>query len=534
MNKICKIASAIMLALVFVSCAGPKDGTFEATANGYGGEVKVAVTIADEKITNIDIIEEKETLVVAERAFPLIIERIIEANTPVVDAVSGATFTSYAVKAAVADAMNQAGLEEHKITFMTQGPEHEAVTLDDVSTDLLVVGGGPSGLAAAIAAKETNPSINVILIEKLDILSGNGKFNLGMYDLFNTKAQRDIGGEVSKDVFIASKQNSGETAERIQAWADGTEIFDDWLRSHNITLDYVSNKTSTSVYPTDKLYGGEMTQRELEKSAYALGIDIRTGTKGLELVLDGDTVVGVSVETNKNETYTIYADITLLATGGYSNNKELLEKYSPGIEKFNTSNQMGTTGDFVAQFEELGYSLMNMDSTRVFPTVLVGANHLTGGADLSLTVDENGTARPTGTPGHFFYITDQAGYDSHYRIRKHTDYGYYQTAQTIEEIAAALGIDAAGLQATIDEYNAKDGIRRPFGEGPYYGAKVQSAIHMTKGGLETNVRGQALTSEGEVVEGLYASGEVTYQSGGYAQSTVWGMLAGEEAANALR
>ena len=81
----------------------------------------------------------------------MIEERIIEANSPVVDSVSGATFTSFGVKAAVANAMAAAGLEAPEITFATNsGIEYQPTILENAECDIVVIGGGPAGLAAAV------------------------------------------------------------------------------------------------------------------------------------------------------------------------------------------------------------------------------------------------------------------------------------------------------------------------------------------------------------------------------------------------
>ena len=75
------------------------------------------------------------------------------------------------------------------------------------------------GLAAAIGAKQTNANANVILVEKLDILSGNGKFDMNFFDIINTEAQKKAGNEEwtvnQVENFIESKSKSGESAEDV-------------------------------------------------------------------------------------------------------------------------------------------------------------------------------------------------------------------------------------------------------------------------------------------------------------------------------
>lgn len=574
MNKIVKACLAGTMCFSLAACSANSDpattttpstsaegGTvYEATGSGYGGELNVKVTIDNGTITNIELGENHETNVVIDRAFPVIAERIIEANSPVVDSVTAATFSSYAVKSAVADAMSQAGLEAPEITMTTAGEEKPATELEPVTCDIVIVGGGPSGLAAAIGAKQTNPDANVIVVEKLDILSGNGKFDMNFFDLINSEAQKAAGNEKytvnQVENFIADKAESGESAERIEVWANEANELDAWLREMGVELNY--NYGGTNHLAEEDQYSGEVIQAGLEKTAYDLGVDIRTGTAGTDLVMTDGTCTGVTVTNNDNESYTINASAVIVATGGFCANKELLAEYAPGYEVMNTSNQMGATGDFVKVFEENGFMMENMGKMSVFSNIIVPRRDLTGGADMNLLVNkegallndnisglDRGTMIQEQTDGAAFYITDQTGYDSFYRIRKHVGLGYYAQGETIEELAEALGIDPEGLKASVEQYNAdaeaqtenavlEEVPSRPLdAEGPYYGVQVEAANHMTKGGVVANEKAQVLYEDGSVVPGLYAAGEVTAQSGGYSQSVVFGKVAGQNAAASL-
>lgn len=573
-NKFMKASLAGLMAVSLGACTtnnAPVDdnkaeatanGTFEAKASGYGGELNLTVTIENSVLTDIVLGDHHETNVVIDRAFPIIKERILEANSPVVDSVSAATFSSYAVKTAVADAMKQAGMEVEAITMTTSGPAKEAKTLEDVTTDIVVVGGGPSGLAAAITAKETNPEANVILVEKFDILSGNGKFDMNFYDLINSEAQKAAGTEryVENAVenFIEDMKDAGNTPERTQVWAEQEAQLDAWLRGMGVELNY--NYGSTNHMAEADQYAGEVVQAGLEKRAKELNIDIRTGTKGNDLIMENGECKGVMVSNNNNESYNIMASATIIATGGFCSNKELIAEYAPGYEVLNTSNQMGTTGDFVKIFEKNGFAMENMDMVRVFPLIISVRRDLTGGANQFILVNKEGnrfidesagginlgTTIQAQSDGAAFYITDKTGYDSNYRIRKHVDAGYYVTGNTMAEVAEKLGINAEQLQATVDSFNAAAAAgendeftgepeNRPLdAEGPYYAVRVESANHMTKGGVVANEKAEVLYEDGSVVKGLYASGEVTWQSGGYSQSVVFGRVAGESAAASLK
>lgn len=555
MNKI-KLISLLAAAAVMTGSVAMAE-TYSATGNGYHGEMTVNVTIEDGKITDVELGDNHETNVVIDRAFPEIRERILEANTADVDSVTAATFSSYAIKTAVADAMQQAGLEAPKVAM--QNAEKTATERAAESCDIVIVGGGPAGLAAAVSAKQTNADKNVILVEKLDILSGNGKFDMNFFDMINTEAQKAAGndewvGEAGLAKFLEEKSSNGESAERIQVWANEEYNLDAWLRAMGVELNY--NYGGTNHMAEDNQYSGEVIQAGLEKAAAELGVDVRTGTKGVDLVMEDGACKGVIVTNNAGETYTINAASTIITTGGFCSNKELLAEYAPGYEVFNTSNQMGTTGDFVKIFEQNGFKMENMGKMSFFSNIIVPYRDLTGGADMNLLANNEGALLPNksgmdrGTMikeqpnGAAYYITDKTGYDSFYRIRKHVGLGYYAEGATLEELAEKLSINAEGLKASVEQYNADAAAgaenaqiaavpkRALDAEGPYYGVRVEAANHMTKGGVVCNENAQVLNADDTVVPGLYAAGEVTWQGGGYSESVCFGKVAGAQAAMA--
>ena len=548
MNKI-KLISLLAAAAVMTGSVAMAE-TYSATGNGYHGEMTVNVTIEDGKITDVELGDNHETNVVIDRAFPVIRERILEANTADVDSVTAATFSSYAIKTAVADAMQQAGLEAPKVAM--QNAEKTATERAAESCDIVIVGGGPAGLAAAVSAKQTNADKNVILVEKLDILSGNGKFDMNFFDMINTEAQKAAGndewvGEAGLAKFLEEKSSNGESAERIQVWANEEYNLDAWLRAMGVELNY--NYGGTNHMAEDNQYSGEVIPAEL-------GVDVRVGTKGVDLVMEDGACKGVIVTNNAGETYTINAASTIITTGGFCSNKELLAEYAPGYEVFNTSNQMGTTGDFVKIFEQNGFKMENMGKMSFFSNIIVPYRDLTGGADMNLLANNEGALLPNksgmdrGTMikeqpnGAAYYITDKTGYDSFYRIRKHVGLGYYAEGATLEELAEKLSINAEGLKASVEQYNADAAAgaenaqiaavpkRALDAEGPYYGVRVEAANHMTKGGVVCNENAQVLNADDTVVPGLYAAGEVTWQGGGYSESVCFGKVAGAQAAMA--
>lgn len=152
-------------------------GEYFTEGEGFGGKISVKTTFSKDAVTDIKILSHKETAHIGDMALPLIIDEIKRANGLGVDAVSGASFTSFAVKEAVAAAARQAGLADN-LSFMTNTtPKLTAET--EGTWDVVIIGGGGAGLAAAAQAAQDGNT--VLVIEKNAEVGGNTLVSGGMY-----------------------------------------------------------------------------------------------------------------------------------------------------------------------------------------------------------------------------------------------------------------------------------------------------------------------------------------------------------------
>ncbi len=153
-------------------------GTYTGTASGYNGNVELSVTFSDTAVTAIEVGTNAETAHVGDVAFEPVIADILAANGTGVDAVSGATFTSNAIRNAVNDAAEQAGCTNLD-AFKANTVVHEAEAAIEETYDVVVVGGGGAGIAAAAQAAQDGNT--VLVIEKNAEVGGNTLVSGGQY-----------------------------------------------------------------------------------------------------------------------------------------------------------------------------------------------------------------------------------------------------------------------------------------------------------------------------------------------------------------
>ena len=185
MKKVICLVLALILVMALWIPAPAEPAVFTGTARGMQGDVVVNVTIDDGKITDIQYEKYPETENITYVARDRIPAQIVEHQTLGVDTVTGATFASFAIISAVRNAVKASGLDVPALTAPAyKEPAGEDETWD---VDVLVMGGGGAGLAAAITAAENGAS--VILIEKSSVMGGNTMVAGAAYNAVDPGAQ---------------------------------------------------------------------------------------------------------------------------------------------------------------------------------------------------------------------------------------------------------------------------------------------------------------------------------------------------------
>ena len=266
----------------------------------------------------------------------------------------------------------------------------------------------------------------------------------------------------------------------------------------------------------------------------------------------------------------------ILASGGFGASRELLSQYIPKAVDIPFPGHFGSTGDGIKMGLAAGAATENMGAFQPYPAYIGPGKRavspevaLSGGIMVDLGgkrfVDETKYPGGLGTkmldlPGKQAYeIFDERIYQLHSNISglrnlaSLFDSGVLKKAQTAEELAGRLGIDADGLKQTIQDYNSaasggKDAFGRTLPEpfsAPLYGIKVTVALYHTQGGLKVSPDGQVLRPDGSVIPNLYAGGgaavgvsgkglEGYLPGNGLLASLGLGMRAGEHAAESLK
>lgn len=321
----------------------------------------------------------------------------------------------------------------------------------------------------------------------------------------------------------------------------------EWLKSIGIEFSNPRDNDPTggpvSISPNG---GGGTYTNTLAATAEATGnVEIITDAPVSELYVEDGRVAGVKVTTRKGSDLYLATKGVMLATGGFGSSSEKVvanDNRYDGIEgEMLSMEATGAVGEGIDMAVAAGAATTNMGFIQYFPNLATGIISLgsvfgfagkTGKFIVNKECDRfvndqggmlrNNVDSLNQTEAKYFLIGDAANVEKlGDQYEQFTKTGAIVTGETIEEAAAAAGLDGAALAATVAKFNGycDDGTDPDFGRtlsaenkvetAPFIIGQMCQAAQNTMGGLVVDEQARVLDASGNVIEGLYAAGEVT-------------------------
>ena len=515
-------------------------GTYTETATGFGGPVDVTITVSEDKIEEVKIEGDQETENIGSFAVDMLDDRIMEAQSPNIDALTGATVTSNAILGAAKKAMRDAGAD---LNAFPAKEEEEVAEKDkkDLDTDVVIIGAGGAGMTAAINTAQAGK--DVILLEKMPYAGGNTTKATGGMNAAETHYQAEQGIDDSVEQFVEDTMEGGHNIndkDLVTTLAENSAEAIDWLDSIGAPLPKVSfsgGATNARIHaPEDGSGVGAYLVTSLLKKMDELDINVMYDTKATSLISKDGTVTGVKAESRDTE-YTINAKAVILATGGFGNNEDMIVQYRKDLKGTVTTSAPGITGDGIVMAEDVGAGLVDIEQIQLHPTVEQKTSMLITESvrgDGAILVNQDGkrftdelltrdvvSAAELEQPGSYAYIIfDQRLRDGLKAIEKYVSTGITVQGDTIEELAEKIDVDPATLAETLKNWNQyvadqndpdfgrTTGMDKDLSQAPFYAIKIAPGIHHTMGGVHIDTDARVIDKDGNPIPGLFAAGEV--------------------------
>ncbi|MSP37813.1 MAG: FAD-dependent oxidoreductase [Deltaproteobacteria bacterium] len=461
--------------------------------------------------------------------------------------------------------------------------------MEPLYSDIVIVGAGLAGFTAAVRAAERGAQ--VLLVDK-----SNGE--LGDGNVLMASGSLRAGGKSpktdAKELHDFVMSEGVAYPDLVKSWSATCSRAIDWLPTVGVAIEetapgriWLQQESEISYGPVYKKDVGPRAIASLKKQFLKLGGRYMNGMEGVRLIVENNRVVGLVGKQNGRE-IELRSRATILSTGGFSANKELVKRYiGSHADRCKLRGSKQDTGDGLRMALEVGAKAVNLkyfyghliarkalSDDRFWPYprldsfvdegMLVNATGQRfvdeGRGDVAVANDLARSDDPTGATLIFDRESWAASKDNpssaSLKIPAPNPWIIDNGAEifsheTVEGLAQALGIDRAKLKKTVEDYNravetndakaltvTRTGKPKAL-RAPLYGLRVVSGITFTMGGVAINGRAQVLNQEEKSIAGLFAAGDAIGglmggQRGGYTgglmQAIVTGILAGESAA----
>ena len=348
-----------------------------------------------------------------------------------------------------------------------------------------------------------------------------------------------------------------------------------WSVSHVVVGDVWPRWCSSTEHKSGIAYI-DILEQAIDKNSY--DVETYKGVAGKSLILDENgRVTGVNAEGTDGKKYVLTGNKgVILATGGFAANNEMMVEYSDGrwsnLADVATTNDPSSMGDGMIMAKEAGAELVDMGHVQIMPIAdpETGYTDTLVGSSTNLYVNNEGKRfvnesadRDTLTnaimnqknsEAYIISSSENVGIDADglnvfgRHIDELEDMGKVFIADTLDELAEKMGVDAAVLNETVNKFNEaartqndpefnRQSFTGDIGNidgtpeiitAPYYACKRKPASHITKGGIKVTNQCHVLNSKDEIIPGLFAAGEVTGGTGisGIMPSLTQGRIAG--------
>lgn len=455
--------------------------------------------------------------------------------------------------------------------------------------DIVIIGSGFAGLAAALEATEAGAKVKII--EKMPTPGGNSIINGGDMAAAGSKMQAEMGIEDSPELMLEDMLKAGlylNHPEKVKLVAERSVEALEWVMNYVgtkfVTVNYHGGHSVPRTHQAETGSGGDIVRPMLDKLKEK-GIEVETNRKMVRLIQNEEgRVIGVEVldkykfgqEDSGTPVFIKAQKAVILAAGGFSQDLQMRMIHDPKLtDKLDSTNHLGATGEVLRAAMKIGAMDVQLDWIQLGPWAspdekgfgyvphfcerLVGYAPMINPKTGKRFINETGNRKvradailEIGEP--VIHVADE------YAARKQVipssfegglRNGSIKQFDTLEQVAEHYNIPLQPFLEEIQRWNSivEKGQDDDFGcmifpdakpmtTGPFYAARLWPKVHHCMGGLVTNTQCQVINQDFEPIKGLYAAGEITggvhgaVRLGGCAVTDciVNGRIAGQEAA----